>query len=95
MGAEIAEHADRVGVGLQPCRQVAVLDQPLQQVLQRPRPGRLVDPPLVDLANHPLQDLAGAGQGHLGVELGHQHGLADAVAKFGPLARELLQTLPQ
>jgi hypothetical protein len=78
VGADLPEHADRVCVGVEPVGE-AVLDEALDQVLQWPGAGRLVDAPLGDVPDHLLQNVASAGQGHLGVFVGDPQGFLDAV----------------
>ena len=45
--ADVAQFADRVGVGVKAVGKKSVLDQPLEQVFQRPGAGRLVDSSLI------------------------------------------------
>jgi hypothetical protein len=91
MGTDVAEQADGVRVGFQPGRQVAGLDQPVDEALQRPGAGWLVDPPPVDLADNVIQHLAGRHHRQVGGEVGNQGGLPDGVPDFTELVGEAVQ----
>ena len=67
MCADVAQLADGLGVGVEPVREVAILDEPLDEVLQGAGAGRLVDPAHEHVPDDVLQHLAGPDQGHLRV----------------------------
>ena len=58
-------------------REVAVLDETLEEVLQRSRSGRFFDQPLVGVMDHVFQHLANSGQGYLGIVVGKTNRLTD------------------
>jgi hypothetical protein len=60
--ADVAELPHRGGVGVEAVGEEAVLDQPLDQVLQGAGAGRLVGPPLVKLADDQFHHLPGTSR---------------------------------
>src|SRR5438132_315817 len=70
---DVAEHAHGGGVGIQDRRKMAILDEPLQQVLQRPGAGRFVATPLIDVPDDVLEHLAGTSERHFRIYIGDKN----------------------
>ena len=92
MGADVAQLADAVGIGIHQGRQVVILEQPLEQALQRLGAGRFLNPLLENVSDHRLQHLAGAGQGHLGVQVSDEDRLLHPFLQFPVLVGKVVQT---
>ncbi len=95
VSADVSQFANRVSVGIKAVRKKSILDQPLQQVFQRPGAGWLVNPPHIYIPDHVLQHFTGTRDGHFWRNVGDLDRLLDAIAKYVELTGEMFQAIQQ
>src|SRR5579859_2968186 len=95
MRTDVAQLADRVGVGVEAVREIAVFDQPLEEVFEGPGSGWLIDSSLIHIPNEVLQHFTGASQGHFWRNVGDLDRFVDSDSEFLELPGKVFQANDQ
>jgi hypothetical protein len=92
---DVPEFANHGGIGVEPARQMSILDQALDQVLKRSGPWFFVAATLIDVSDDVLQYLSYPSQCHVGVKRGYLEGFARSVLDLDQMIGKSVESVYQ